>query len=422
MSIRRLIYSIAIYLFVPVIALRLLVRSRKNPAFRYRLMERFGFVPNLTDKPVIWLHAVSVGETLGAKPLIQKLIEQYPDHHILLTNTTLTGSETAQRLFADKVKHAYFPYDLFGSLHRFLNRTQPEKLVIMETEIWPNLYACCQQRDIPILIANARLSQRSMKAYLKIQTLVAETLKQVCLIAARGDDDVKHFLQLGASNQRTEAVGNIKFDLDIPEAQLETGIALRQQWGENRPVWVAASTHQGEDEKVLSIHQQLLKTLPDLLLVIVPRHPERFDAVYQLAKQTDLNVQRRSQQEAFQADTNIIIGDSMGEMFSWFAASDIVFMGGSLVETGGHNPLEPAALAKPVVSGPHIFNFAEVFPLLEKQGAVWVLENENAIEKQLLELFQHPKKIKEAGAKGQLILQKNKGVVDVLMEKIAACG
>ena len=168
MSIRRLIYSIAIYLFVPIIVFRLLIRSRKNPEFRHRLAERFGFVPILKNKPTIWLHAVSVGETLGAKPLVNKLIKQYPKHHILITNTTLTGSATAKKLFADQVKHAYFPYDLFGSLRRFINRTKPEKLIIMETEIWPNLYAICKQRGIPILLANARLSQRSMRSYLKI--------------------------------------------------------------------------------------------------------------------------------------------------------------------------------------------------------------------------------------------------------------
>ena len=401
--------------------LRLLIRSRKKPAFRQRISERFGFVKTLADKPVIWFHVVSVGETLGAKPLISKLIEQHPDHHILVSSTTLTGSDAVQKLFADQVQHVYFPYDLQGSLKRFLNRIQPKKLIIMETEIWPNLYASCQQRNIPIVIVNARLSQRSMKSYLKIKKLVAETLAHVCLIAARGEDDVKHFKQLGASDQQLQAVGNIKFDLEISTSQTQRGQGFRQQWGNERLVWVAASTHQGEDEKVLAIHQKLLNVLPKLLLIIVPRHPERFDDVYQLANQTGLSVQRRSKQKTFSPEAQIIIGDSMGEMLSWFAAADIAFMGGSLVETGGHNPLEPAALAVPVLSGPHVFNFAEIFPLLEDQGAAWVLDDSDAIQKQLLALFQDSDERREAGEKGKALMKQHQGVLDRLLDKISVC-
>lgn len=421
MSIRRLIYTLLIYCLVPFVVLRLLIRSRKNAAFRQRIGERFGFVHALSDKPVIWFHVVSVGETLGAKPLILKLVEQHPDHHILVSSTTLTGSDTVQKLFGDQVKHVYFPYDLQGSLKRFLNHIQPKKLIIMETEIWPNLYASCQQRNIPIIIVNARLSQRSMKSYLKIKTLVAETLVHVCLIAARGEDDVKHFKQLGASDQQLEAVGNIKFDLEISTQETQLGQCFRQQWGHERLVWVAASTHQGEDAQVLAMHQNLLKVLPSLLLVIVPRHPERFDDVYQLAKQTGLSIQRRSEHKEFSPEAQIITGDSMGEMLSWFAAADIAFMGGSLVETGGHNPLEPAALAVPVVSGPHVFNFAEIFPLLEDKNAAWVLGGVDAIQKKLLALFQNEDERREAGKRGSALIKQHQGVLDRLLGKISVC-
>ncbi len=421
MSIRRLIYSIAIYFLVPIIVLRLFIRSRKNPAFLHRILERFGFIPTITDKPVIWLHAVSVGEVLAAKPLINRLIEQYHNHHILVTCTTLTGSEALQNTFASRIKHYYFPYDLFGSLRRFIKRSQPSKLIIMETEIWPNLYASCKKQNIPIIIANARLSQRAMKSYLKLQTLVAETLSNVCLIAARGKEDAKHFKQLGATDKHLQVIGNIKFDLELPEQQIDMGKVFRQQWGENRLVLVAASTHKGEDAPILSIYQKLLESVPDLLLVLVPRHPERFDEVYQLAQQTDLQVQRRSSGDSFQQHNQIIIGDSMGEMFSWYAAADIVFMGGSLVETGGHNPLEPAALAKPVVCGPYTFNFSELFPLLEKQGAAWVMQDEQSVYEQLLTLLNKPELRAKAGNAGKSLLEQHQGVIDVLLEKIASC-
>ncbi len=421
MSIRRLIYNIALYLFVPIIVLRLFIRSRQNPEFRHRLAERFGFIPAIKDKPVIWLHAVSVGESLAAKPLINRLIEQYPTHHILVTSTTLTGSQTLQKIFADRIKHYYFPYDLLGSVQRFIQRSRAEKLIIMETEIWANLYAICHKQQIPIVIANARLSQRSMQSYLKIQKLVAETLDKVCLIAARGEDDVKHFLQLGAKPEKLQAVGNIKFDLQLPESQIQQGQEFRQQWGKQRPVFVAASTHQGEDALLLDIYQNLLASQPDLLLILIPRHPERFEEVYQLAKQSQLNIQRRSSKQSFKTDTHIIIGDSMGEMLSWYVAADVVFMGGSLVKTGGHNPLEPAALAKPVVTGPHTFNFAETFPLLEKQGAAWVENDVASIENRLKMLLENKQQASKAGQAGKRLVQENQGVIDRLLQKIAEC-
>jgi len=401
----------------------MLIRSTKNAPLRQHWQQRFGFIPdrNRQNQAVICLHAVSVGETLGAKALIEQLITAYPQHRIVITSTTLTGKNTVKQLFGERVNSYYFPYDLLGSVQRFLQRLRPEKVIMIETEIWPNFYAACYKKAIPIILANARLSQRSMQAYLKIQKFSAETLSNTCVIAARGQQDAEHFRRLGVDPKKIIVTGNIKFDLQLPIQQIQAAKHLQQQWGQQRPVWVAASTHQGEDALLLAIHQQLLQQIPDLLLILVPRHPERFEAVYQLAHATGLAVQKRSEQKTFSPQTQIIIGDSMGEMFTWYAAADVVFMGGSLVTTGGHNPLEPAAVAKPIISGEHIFNFAEVFPLLEQVNAAWVLEDIQAIETKLLDLLQHPKQWQQAGKAGQAVIQQHQGAVAAILKQIAEC-
>jgi 3-deoxy-D-manno-octulosonic-acid transferase len=426
-SIRRLAYSILIYCFVTFALLRLWFRSRSNADLRQYWLERFGYqLPfkkrSVKTKPVICIHAVSVGETLGAKALIQAIIDTYPQHQVLMTSTTLTGRNTVRQLFTKQVKQCYFPYDLVGSVQRFLRIVRPEKVIIIETEIWPNFYAACKQRDIPIILANARLSQRSMRAYLKVQRLSAETLHCIALIAARGQQDAEHFIQIGADAARTLVTGNIKFDLPLPEEQIQQTSVLQQQWGQQRPVWVAASTHQGEDEILLTIHKNLIKHFPNLLFILVPRHPERFNTVYQLAQKTALSVQRRSSDSHFLTSTQIILADSMGEMFTWYAAADIVFMGGSLVNVGGHNPLEPAALARPIISGQYIFNFPEVFPLLQTEQAAWVLNTSSEIEQQILHLLHAPDKAKQAGQAGKKVVQAHQGAVSNVLDKIAEMG
>jgi 3-deoxy-D-manno-octulosonic-acid transferase len=397
------------------------IRSRKNTELWINWQQRFGVNYPPIDKPVICVHAVSLGETFGAEVLINQLIDQYPQHAVLVSNTTLTGIQAVKQLFGTRVLQCYFPYDLLGSTQRFLQHLQPEKVIIIETEIWPNFYAQCQQQHIPIIIANARLSQRSMQAYLKIKSLTIETLSQVCVIAARGQQDAQHFLQIGAKPDTIQVTGNIKFDLHVPSQQIQAAEILRQQWGLQRPVWVAASTHQGEDEILLAIHQQLLTQIPELLLILVPRHPERFEHIDQMMQATGLQIQRRSENLAFSSDTHIILGDSMGEMFTWYAVADVVFMGGSLVPTGGHNPLEPAFVAKPIISGQYIFNFAEVFPLFTQVQAAWVLAESRAIQQQLAYLLQHPKECQQAGLAGKAVIQQHQGAVAAVLQKIAAC-
>lgn len=417
MSTHRFLYTLLMYLLSPLFVLRLLWRSRANPAYRQRLDERFGCVP-ATGRPCIWLHAVSVGETIAARPLIERLLVEYPQHPLLVTTTTPTGSDTVRRLFGGRVLHCYFPYDLPDALARFLTRMQPLLLVVMETEIWPNLYAACAQRNIPLMLANARLSGRSTRGYARLASLVRETLANASLIATRDPQDSQHFQQLGAKPGQVKVCGNIKFDLQVPAAMLEQGRQLRSAWGSQRPVWVVASTHQGEDEIILRVFARLRGQFPELLLVIVPRHPERFEAVATLCVNSGLLTVRRSAGSTFSTDTAIIVGDSMGEMLLWYAAADVAFIGGSLVAHGGHNPLEAAAFGVPVLSGEHVHNFADMFPALCQMGGAVLVRDETGLHARAQQWLQDAVLRQQAGQAAKTFFQQNQGAVDCLIHAI----
>jgi len=417
MSIWRWLYTVLMYCLTPFFLLRLWWRGRVNPAYRQRIAERFGYVPR-TIQPCLWVHAVSVGETIAARPLIERLLHEYPHHVLWVTTTTPTGSETVKRLFGGRVLHSYFPYDLPDAAARFLQRVRPSLLVVMETEIWPNLYAACAQRQIPLMLANARLSERSVQGYARIQTLVEETLANVSQIAARDVQDSLRFQQLGASPEQVSACGNIKFDLQVPGGMAETAQQLRQQWGANRPVWVAASTHAGEDETVLRVFAGLRVQVPELLLIVVPRHPERFDAVAKLCADTGLPTMRRSAGGAFSPETALIVGDSMGEMLLWYAAAEVAFIGGSLIPHGGHNPLEAAAFGVPVVSGEHVHNFTDMFPALCATGGAVLIRDGAALQGQLLHWLQAPYARHTAGIAAQTFFHQNQGALERLIQHI----
>lgn len=430
MSLRRLLYTLLLYLIFPFVILKLLWRSLSNSAYRQRIHERLGFVTRDSNKPVIWVHAVSVGETIAAKPLIEALISHYPDYRILVTTTTPTGSDRVKSLFSKRVAHVYYPYDLPEIIYRFLKRIKPQILIIVETEIWPNLYAACHKRHIPIVIVNARLSKKSTHSYTKIKALVSETLSYVKTIAVRSNDDAMSFKQLGASEDIIQISGNIKFDIEPDQEQIKQGKERRKQWGGNRPVWVAASTHEGEDEKLLAIYNSLLKVYPDLLFVLIPRHPERFNKVYELclsyqfsSKNKQLNTKRHTQISQYQdTNANIIIGDSMGEMQSWFATADVVFMGGSLVKTGGHNPLEAIAQGVPVVSGQYMFNFEDIVKELVQSDLLYVCQTEAEIESKIIALLKFSSKpeFTEFQFKAKKIMKQQQGVTARLMKIISS--
>ena len=395
-------------------------RSRSDPAYRQRISERLGLVERDSDKPVIWVHAVSVGETIAAQPLIEELIKKYPDHRVLVTTTTPTGSDRVKALFDNRVAHVYFPYDLLGVVSRFIKRVNPKLLIVIETEIWPNLYAACHKNNIPLALVNARLSQRSTNKYLKIKPLVAETLENISLIAVRSPTDKDRFKALGSKDEQLSIAGNIKFDFEVNKKQVVQGKLWRKQLQHNKQVWVVASTHAGEDEKILAIYKALQKKFPTLLLVLIPRHPERFDDVFQLCtalESENIKIVRHSETESYQnIKTNIILGDSMGEMQSWFATADVVFMGGSLVETGGHNPLEAIAQGVPVVSGPHMFNFDDIASQLSEEGLLSICESDSKLEKSIAGLLKQQVDHAKFKKKTQNFMQQHQGVTDRLIK------
>ena len=414
----RWLYSLLLYLLTPLVFVRLWQRGRKSPAYRERWGERFGHIAPLPQAPRIWLHAVSVGEAIAAAPLVRSLLETYPDHAILITSTTPTGSAQVRRLFGDRVEHCYLPYDLPHVLKRFLNRIRPQILIVMETELWPNLYAACHARAIPLLVVNARLSERSFKGYHKIRALIRPAL-QVAEVLAQTEADAERFLKLGAPFDQVQVVGNLKFDQETPEGVLAQGQALRDQLGRQRKIWVAASTHAGEDEPVLQAHRQLLEREQDALLILVPRHPERFDDVATLVTSMGFISQRRSSDESVNPVIQVFVGDTLGEMMVFFAASDIAFIGGSLIETGGHNPLEPAALALPVITGPHWFNFSGIYPELLEFGAAREVDGPGELSQVLQEWFANDELRQDAGQAALSIVERNRGALKLTQDRIA---
>ena len=412
----RWLYTGLLYLILPLALLRLYWRGRQDPGHRRRWRERLGLIPTLPAGG-LWVHAVSVGETRAALPLIRALLERYPDWPLLVTTTTLTGSRQVREALGEQVQHVYAPYDLPGAVARFLRQTRPRLAVIMETELWPNLLRQCAVAGIPTLIANARLSERSARGYARIRGLTAPMLRDITLIAAQAEADAERFRALGAHH--VQVTGNLKYDLALPNDLPEQGRRLRRErLGENRPVWIAASTHAGEDEQVLEAFATLRAHWPELLLLLVPRHPERFDSVAALCQQRGLSVIRRSEQRPCASDTAVFLGDSMGELLLFYAAADLVFVGGSLVPTGGHNVLEPALLGLPVLFGPHMFNFTEAGERLLEADAAWRVADAAELAAQVDRLLTDSALRQNAGQRGQAVVERHRGALAALLDCI----
>jgi 3-deoxy-D-manno-octulosonic-acid transferase len=396
----RWFYSLVAALLLPVALARLWWKGRIQPAYRERWLERLGGAPWLPDRPRLWVHAVSVGETVAAAPMVRHWQTRHPDWSVLVTTTTPTGSAQVRRLFGDSVEHCYLPFDLPWMARAFLRRTRPSLAVVMETEIWPNLYHACHRDGLPLIMANARLSVRSHRGYQRLRWLVAPTLRQVTLIAARGPEDAQRFIDLGAEPQQVQAWGDLKFDVSVPDSALRQGSRWREWWGASRPVWIAASTHAGEDAQVLAAHRQVLTDLPDALLVLAPRHPERVPSVLEEIRQAGLQPLCRSglgataeaPDETTSAPTagQVLVVDTLGELMTFYAAADVAFVGGSLVPTGGHNPLEPLALGKPTLTGPHVFNFEGLYAELSALGGTTTVTSASALGQAVLEVLTQP--------------------------------
>lgn len=414
----RSIYSFVLYLLTPLALLRLGWRGLRAPGYWQRWGERFGFIPELSGASPIWVHAVSVGEVQAAVPLLRALLKRYPEVPVLVTTTTPTGSEQVRNLFEARVAHVYLPYDLPGAVARFLERARPRLGLIMETEIWPNLYRACAHRGVPVLLVNARLSARSAAGYARLRRLTAQTLRHLRGIAAQSRKDAERLLDLGAAAERVQVTGSIKFDMQIPASLTEEAAVLRRDWGVQRPVWVAASTHEGEDEWVLEAHRRVRERQPQALLVLVPRHPERFARVAALCREQGWTTVLRSERIPTPDDAAIFIGDSMGELLLFFGACDVAFIGGSLIAHGGHNPLEASAQRIPVLFGPHMFNFEQIAELLLSAGAAREVGDAAMLADGVLHWLDDASARSVAGERGAAVVEANKGARDAVLEMV----
>jgi 3-deoxy-D-manno-octulosonic-acid transferase len=417
----RTLYTALFYLGLPLVAIRLWLRARKAPAYAKRIGERFSCSMPTLQPGGIWVHAVSVGESIAAAPMIRALLQRYPQLPITVTCMTPTGSERIQALFANepRIQHCYLPYDLPCAAARFLDRVQPKLAVIMETELWPNHIHQCAKRGIPVALANGRLSQRSAKGYGRFSKLTAPMLAEMSLFAVQTEAEAQRFRDLGARPETIEVTGSIKFDLTIDPQLLQRAADLRAQWQAlERPVWIAASTHEGEDEVVLDAHRRLLANHPDALLILVPRHPERFNSVFDLCQREGFATVRRSTGAHVDAQTSVLLGDTMGELLFLYALADSAFVGGSLVANGGHNLLEPAALAKPVISGPHLFNFLDIAAQLREAGALAEVDDAEGLAVEVQRLFELPRDAQRMAEAGLAVMRRNQGALQRLLESL----
>ena len=411
----RTLYTFLLYLFTPLVLLRLAWRGLHARDYWRRWPERFGSIEPALGEQVIWIHAVSVGEVQAAEPVVRTLLESHPDYSLLVTTVTPTGSARVTALFGQKVAHVYAPYDLPSAVRRFFVRVRPRLAIVMETELWPNLFHACEQRAIPLLLVNARLSARSVAGYRRVRGLAGETLAAVTEIAAQGETDAGRFESIGANPAVITVTGNLKFEQRIPPSLLERAEVLRRDWGVGRPVWIASSTHEGEDELILNVFRQLRKPFSDCLLVLVPRHPERFESVAALCRQRGYHTVLRSDGVACTGEINVYVGDTMGELPLLYAAADVAFVGGSLVPHGGHNLLEPAALGVPVVTGPHVFNFVEICERLIAAGAAVKVADTDELLQTVVHWLGDANERHRVGQLGRQVVESNRGALQAVM-------
>ncbi len=409
----RILYSLLTYLLQIPVAAYWLFRGIVRHSYRDKVGQRFGIgYPQLSR--CIWIHAVSVGEVQAAAPLIRQVARRFPGYDVLVTTVTPTGAARVEALFGDSVTHCYIPFEMPLAVDRFFASVHPRLALIMETEIWPNLYRGCGVREIPLVLVSARISPKSVGAYRRFLPLFRETLSHGIIIAAQSKADADRFRSLGASPARTWVTGNIKFDIELPANLVEDGRQLRTQLFGDRPVWIAASTHDIEEQQVLAAHCELQKQQPDLLLLLVPRHPDRFKDVRKLISEQQFNCVSRTDGKVCDRSTDVFLGDTMGELPLFYAASDVAFVGGSLVPIGGHNLLEPAALGLPVISGPHVFNAQEIADMFVKLGACRMVCDGAELAAAVAELIADPAMATKLGNQGRAIVQKNRGALERL--------
>lgn len=415
----KLFYTLLFTISLPIIILRLIWRGFRAPAYWHRWSERFGFASNITsNKSVIWIHAVSVGEVEATRPLVAALQAQFAEYQLLITTMTPTGSDRVTQLYSDQVAHCYLPYDLPFAINRFLNNINPSFGIIMETELWPNLLASCDKKNIPLVLANARMSEKSAQGYLRFKSLSANIVQSINLIAAQTEGDRQQFKRLGADINKVHAIGNLKYEIDLTTGLKEQADRMRDMWNKSRPVLVVASTHDGEEPLILNAARTIRGHYPDLLLIIVPRHPERFDRVAALSQRSGFTTLRRSEQKPCRSDIEVLVVDTMGELPLFYACSDVAFVGGSLVPVGGHNILEPAALGKTIITGPHVFNFKEITAQFMAADAAVMVDSTESLAEKVCELLAKPQQREQMGQAALNLIVRSQGASSRLVNLI----
>ena len=396
--------------------MRLLWRGIKAPAYRWRWHERFALYKQKFPQGVIWFHAVSVGEAEALFPLVRQIQKHHPTAKLLITTTTPTGSARVKAVMQETVTHVYLPYDVPDAVNRFMHCFKPKLAVIMETEIWPNLFIYCGKNHIPLYIINARLSEKSSRGYQKIPALVQPALAGVMLIATQTQEDANRFIAIGADSEKVKTLGNIKFDVEIPQSIITQGLQIKAELFGGRFVWLIASTHKDEEAIFLDIYKEIKQKIPELLLVIVPRHPERFADVKKLCEQLQLSVVMRTAGSNVSTETDVYLVDTMGELKMLYAASDVAFVGGSMVPRGGHNILEAAAVGVPVIFGPYMHNFKEIARGVLGQDAAIQCQNKAELVTAILALYEQPAYREALAEKGKAFVQQNQGAIARICE------
>ncbi len=365
--------------------------------------------------PTVWVHAVSVGEVNAAKPIIKQLLQEYPEHQIIITTVTPTGAEVVKQDFAENLRHYYLPYDLPFFISAFLHRCRPDIVIILETEIWPNLCHLSHKRSIPVLLVNARLSEKSANRYRLVSALTLETLKNITLIAAQTESDRKRFIELGANEADVKVMGNLKFDVQISDSALATAELAKQYFSGRTSIWIAASTHAGEEEIILEAHRLVMEQFPDSLLILAPRHPDRAQQLRALCDDKNLYVIRKTDELDFNESLNVFILDTLGELYAYYAAANLAFVGGSLVDRGGQNMLEPASLGLPVIVGPYTYNFTAISNMLHNCNAAVTVNSANELASTVCSAFADKTKTEASGKQAKITITNNRGSVDNLM-------
>lgn len=413
----RFIYSVLLYLLLPLLVLYLAFRSIKSPDYRHRWGERFGLA-KLKQSDLL-IHSVSMGETLAAIPLINEIRQHYPQMTITVTTTSPTGSAEVVKAFGSNVQHCYLPFDISICVKRFLRQLSPKQIIIMETELWPNLIHQASKQGVKLMLANARLSDKSAQQYNKRLKLSQPMLQNIDIIAAQSPQTAERFIALGVIPSRVNVCGSLKFDLTLPEDKIIEAKILRQQWRDmSAPIWVAGSVHPGEFDAMIQAHKRLLACKPDALLVIVPRHPEQFNAAAEKILASGLSLARRSLQDKVSSSTQVLLGDTMGELLTFYGAADQAFIGGTLINNGGHNPLEAAAFGLPVYVGPNHWDFAEITCLLQDAGALKVISTADELAEDLIAKFDDKLIYQTASDAGLRVVDTNKGALKLQFELV----